>query len=186
MEPRFHRRNYNDPAHAHELTFSCYHGFPFFQAERTCQWLADAIKAARVKYEFDVWAFVFMPDHIHLILHPRVAESDIATIRRAIKEPVARQALAWLDENAPQWIPKLTIQKNGRARRYFWQTGGGYDRNITEPSTLAAMLDYIHLNPVRRGLVEQAIQWKWSSAAWMLGVGSCPIPLDRIPPEWLA
>jgi putative transposase len=29
-----------------------------------------------------------------------------------------------------------------------------------------AMIDYIHLNPVRKGLVEQASGWHWSSAAW--------------------
>lgn len=185
MEPRLHRRNYNDPGHSHELTFSCYHRFPFFKAERTCYWLADSINAARIKYDFEVWAYVIMPDHIHLVIHPRLADYDIASIRQAIKEPVARLALAWLEENAPEWIPKLTVQKSGRARRHFWQTGGGYDRNITEPSTLAAMIEYIHLNPVRKGLVEQAIQWKWSSAAWLLGVGASPLHLDRVPPEWL-
>ena len=40
--PAFHA-----PGHAHELTFSCYRSYPFLQAERTCQWLAEAIEAAR-------------------------------------------------------------------------------------------------------------------------------------------
>ena len=30
----------NMPGHAHELTFSCYHSYPFLRAERTCDWLA--------------------------------------------------------------------------------------------------------------------------------------------------
>ena len=41
------RSAFHDPGHAHELTFSCYRGYPFLQAERTCQWLAEAIEAAR-------------------------------------------------------------------------------------------------------------------------------------------
>src|SRR5205814_799973 len=51
---RIHRQAINAPGHAHELTFSCYQRFPFLKAERTCQWLADAIAAARVKHSFDL------------------------------------------------------------------------------------------------------------------------------------
>jgi putative transposase len=48
----------NEPGHVHELTFSCFHGISFLRAERTCQWLADAINAAREKYDFSLWAYV--------------------------------------------------------------------------------------------------------------------------------
>ena len=54
-------RAYNDPGHAHELTFSCFRKYRFLCKERTCEWLADAIEAAREKLQFNLWAFVFMP-----------------------------------------------------------------------------------------------------------------------------
>src|SRR6266568_1347612 len=41
-----------EPGHAHELTFSCIRGFPFLKAERTCQWLADAVDEARKDMAF--------------------------------------------------------------------------------------------------------------------------------------
>jgi putative transposase len=47
------------------------------------------------------------------------------------------------------------------------------------------MIDYLHRNPVRRGLVERPEEWWWSSAAWYLSSGEVPIALDPIPPEWL-
>jgi len=49
-----------------------------------------------------------------------------------------------------------------RKRRYeevgqrFWQPDGGYHRNITSIEALRAMIEYIHANPVRRGLVARA------------------------------
>jgi putative transposase len=47
------------------------------------------------------------------------------------------------------------------------------------------MIDYLHLNPVRRGLVEKPEDWKWSSAGWFLkGIDSW-LTLDTIPPQWL-
>ena len=86
--------------------------------------------------------------------------------------------------HAPEWLPRITVRRGRRVERHFWQPGGGCDRNITEPSTLRAMIDYIHLNPVRRGLVTRARDWRWSSAAWFEGLESNDLIPDPIPPEW--
>lgn len=93
---RQHRRNYNDPGHAHELTFSCYHGFKFLAAERTCVWLSEAIEEARKKLDFQVWAYVIMPEHVHLIVCSNQPIYEIAEIRKAIKAPVATRAIRYL------------------------------------------------------------------------------------------
>ena len=116
---RRHRRNYNDPCHVHELTFCCYKGYKFLHAERTCQWLAESINKARVQWNFDLWAYVFMPEHVHLIVHPRDAQYDIAEIRKAIKSPVGSQALKFLKAHAPQWLPRVTRRRGKRTERLF-------------------------------------------------------------------
>lgn len=151
-----------------------------------CQWLVDSIDNARRALDFDLWAWVFMPDHVHLIIHPRRTVYDIAQIRRLVKEPVARQAVSWIRENAPEWLGKITRKRGTRTEHLFWQSGGGYDRNITEGETLLKMIDYVHDNPVRKGLVERSHDWKWSSAAWFVEMVETPLSPERIPPEWLA
>ena len=181
---RQHRRNYNDPGHAHELTFSCYHGFKFLASDRSCAWLIESIETARHELQFDAWAYVFMPEHVHLVVRPRNSEYDVAHIRKTIKAPVGRRAIKYLETNAPEWLPRITRRRGSKTERLFWQSGGGYDRNGTEGNTLMEMIDYIHLNPVRRGLVERPEQWKWSSAAWFLSAGKPPLIPDPIPPEW--
>ncbi|MFV0442844.1 MAG: REP-associated tyrosine transposase [Planctomycetaceae bacterium] len=186
MSPRsHHRRSYNEIGHAHELTWSCYHRHPFLSKERTCLWLVEAINQARRELEFDVWAYVIMPEHVHLIIRPRHRQYQIAAILQAIKEPCGRQALAWLEQHAPDWLPKVSVQKGGRLRRYFWQTGGGYDRNIVDPETLLRMMDYVHLNPVRRGLAERSADYRWSSARWYDLEQPGDLQIDPIPKEWL-
>jgi putative transposase len=180
-----HRQNCNDPGHAHELTFSCYKGYEFLKADRTCQWLVGAIEDARALLKFDLWAYVFMPEHVHLVIHPRDPEYDIAGIRQAIKSPVGSKAVKFIQAEAPHWLPKITRRRGKKTERLFWQSGGGYDRNVIEPETLMGIIDYIHMNPVRRGLVERPEQWKWSSAAWYLSGAKVPIIPDPIPPEWL-
>ena len=169
----------NEPGHAHELTFSCFHRFAFLQAECTCQWLADALNEARVSLDFALWAYVFMPEHVHLMIYPRKKVFDIRTIRHAIKEPVGRKAIKHLRDHAPQWLPRITVRRGNRLERRFWQAGGGYDRNVWEPAAILAMIEYIHNNPVRRGLVARAADWKWSSAGWWAGKNSLrPDPID--------
>ncbi|QDU40597.1 Transposase IS200 like protein [Maioricimonas rarisocia] len=181
-----HRRNYNDPGHAHELTFSCYQGFQFLKAERTCCWLAAAIRDARQELGFDVWAYVFMPEHVHLLVQPREDVYDIAEIRKAIKSPVAMKAIAYIEEHLPEWLPRITRRRGRKCERLFWQSGGGYDRNIVKASTLSTVIDYIHANPVRRRLAERPWEWRWSSAAHFYGVGVSPLQPDPVPPDWTA
>ena len=169
----------NEPGHAHELTFSCYRRFAFLQAERICEWLAEAIDAARAEFDFALWAYVFMPEHVHLMIYPRRPTYDIGLIRQAIKEPVGRKAIKHLRAEAPHWLPRIAVKSGARLERRFWQVGGGYDRNVWEPATLLAMIEYIHNNPVRRGLVVRAADWKWSSAGWVEGKNSLrPDPID--------
>lgn len=181
---RRHRRNYNELGHAHELTFCCFGRYPFLRSERTCEWFAEAVKKARSDHQFEVWAYVIMPEHVHLMIHPLNPDYDIAAIRQAIKEPVGRVAMRWLEAHAPDWLPRLTVNSTSRSRRHFWLPGGGYDRNVIELKTLITMIEYIHLNPVRRGLAERAAEWKWSSARWFVDMAPSPIPVDPIPPEW--
>jgi len=178
------RRAFNQPGHAHELTFSCYRRYRFLSAERTCAWLAEAIEGARMKHDFALWAFVFMPEHAHLILQPRQPAHSIAAILQAIKQPVGQRALAFLEANAPEWLPRVTRQRGLSEERLFWQSGGGYDRNIESPKALWSMIEYVHLNPVRRGLVARSADWRWSSAGWYEAAPTVDLIPDRISPDW--
>jgi putative transposase len=167
------------------LTFTCFHRYEFLRAERTCVWFAEAIEEARRDFDFALWAYVFMPDHAHLMICPRRPVYDISLILKAIKEPVGRKAVAWLRDNAPHWVEKIRVRRGKRIEHHFWQSGGGFDRNVEEVKPLAGMVDYIHHNPVRKELVERATDWKWSSAGWVAGLEPNILRPDPIPVEWM-
>lgn len=182
---RIHRRNLNERGHVHSLTFSCYQRLPLLDSDRARLWLAESVNRAKVTLDFSVWAYVFMPEHVHLIVYPRLPVYDIAKIRSAIKEPVGRRALNYFRTHEPNWLPKLQRDRGGRTESLFWQSGGGYDRNIDTASTLMKTINYLHLNPVRRGLVRNCEEWKWSSAVNFAEHGTSPVELDSIPMDWL-
>lgn len=173
------RTNYNTPGEAHEFTWSCYRGQPLLRSDRTCQWLAEAIAKARVLYDFELWAYVFMPNHVHLLIRPRRPQYDVAKIRQAIKQPVSQRAVSYLKLCNPDALESMrVVNKDGSVAYKFWQAGGGYDRNLFLPGALRATITYIHSNPVRGGLVLSARSWKWSSAGAYEGMGHGPLPVD--------
>ena len=175
------RKNLNCTGHAHELTFTCYRNFPLLAKDRTRNWLATAINETNASQRVDLYAYVFMPDHVHLLVHPREGSHDIAMYRKAIKAPVGRRAIAHLREHAPDWLHHLTRTRGSRTEQLFWQSGGGYDRNVVEAKTLEKMVTYIHQNPVRRGLATSAADWHWSSAAWYASKTPGPCRVHPIP-----
>jgi putative transposase len=176
------RRRYDKLGHARELTFSCYRRYQFLSRDRTREWFIDSLNDARSEWPFDLWAYVLMPEHVHLLIYPRQRNLEIGKIAGQIKEAVAREAIEYLTVHARHWLPRITVREGERERRRFWQPGGGFDRNAVEVSTVHQMIDYIHANPVRRGLVARAEDWEWSSARWYAGIRPVPIEMDRTVP----
>jgi putative transposase len=172
------RERFNHAGDARELTFSCFHGYPFLLRDRTRKWFRDSLEKARAEWHIDVWAYVIMPEHVHLIVWPRNGEHSVTRFLQTLKSEVGRRGIAYLAKHAPSWLPRLTVTEGNRKRRRFWQPGGGYDRNVIEPATLLSMIDYIHANPIRRSLVRRAEDWEWSSARWFLGIRPVPIWMD--------
>jgi putative transposase len=177
-------KRYDVPGDAHFLTFSCFRRLPLFTRDRSRQWMLDAIALGRKKGEYDLWAYVIMPEHVHLVILPHVGVK-ISTILTTLKQSVSKRALLWLRQNAPQYLPRLEDrQPNGMRAYRFWQRGGGYDRNLRTVADIYQKIEYVHNNPVRRKLVEMAEEWLWSSCrAWQTGT-DIPIAIDRdsLPP----
>jgi REP-associated tyrosine transposase len=182
---RKHVHSYNIPGHAHELTFSCFRRLPLLTRDRTRRWFVDAMEAARDELNLQLWAYVIMPEHVHLLFWPMNEDYKVGLIRTALKVPVARKAVRYLKQNAPSFLDRLKdVQPSGKVHYRFWQRGGGYDRNVFEPATLLAMIEYIHNNPVRRGLCVNPTDWIWSSARFYAGDRHVPIRMDQLPCLW--
>jgi putative transposase len=173
-------RRYNEPGHAHSLTFSCFCRRPFLSKDRSRLWLVGAIDQARQKHAFDLWAYVIMPEHVHLLIWPRPSVYSISQILTSIKRPVSIKALSHVRGSAPAFLSRMEDRQPGGQIHYrFWQRGGGYDRNLSEPKTIWAEIDYIHANPVRRGICQTSAAWPWSSAAEQEQPGRGLLRLDQ-------
>ena len=160
-------RHFNESGHAHELTFSCFQGKRFFKSDIASGIFIDAVNAARVSCNFRVIAYTIMPNHIHLLILPQNSEYQISKILSAVKLRVSMR------------ISALYREKTGRPLGRFWQRGGGYDRNMVSKDAVILSINYIHNNPVRKGLCTRPEDWKWSSAGFYAGFGDGPMKIDN-------
>ena len=178
------RRTFDVSGDAHFVTFSCFGRLSLLSKDRTRSYLVDAIGLARQRYPFDLWAYVIMPEHVHLVLLP-AEKTRMRDVLSSVKQSVSKKAIRYLKEQAPAFLPRLEdVQPSGRRTHRFWQRGGGYDRNLRSVRDIHEKIAYTHENPVRRGLVDRPCAWKWSSAAaWELRQDE-PLSIDRasVPP----
>ncbi|RJO63531.1 MAG: hypothetical protein C4523_20050 [Myxococcales bacterium] len=169
MEPTPRKRvqHFDAEGHAHFLTFSCYRRWPLLSKERSIRWFLDALAGACAALDCELRAYIVMPEHVHLVVSPTSSSYSTSAFLQKVKQPVSRMARKWLAAHDPIWYEKLTITRGNQDKEFhFWQAGGGYDRNLFTEKELRKTVEYIHTNPIRRELVKDPLDWKWSSAAW--------------------
>ncbi|NNJ27667.1 transposase [Alienimonas chondri] len=202
MPHRKSLRRRHEPGHLHELTFSTYRQIPLLTNDCWRTYFCEALTAALPNARCGLIAWVLMPEHVHLLVLPgwnddAAGSGDDDVPRRlsrllaATKRPTSVRVKADLKSSPAggRLLARLTVRERpGKTAFRFWQEGAGYDRNLLTPSAVAAAIDYIHANPVRRGLVERSTDWLWSSARQFAGDGNLADarhpPLTRLPPEF--
>jgi len=158
-------KHYHEPGDLHELTFSCYRQMKLLTNDAWRGYLVRSIDSAGDQFRFNLVAFVFMPDHVHLLVFPLDEKPDLEGYLAAVKRPVSAEVKRDLQGAGSPLLKRLTIQERlGKFVFRFWQEGPGYDRNLQRPATVLSSIDYLHMNPVRRKLVTQTRLWKWSSS----------------------
>ena len=110
-------RRYNVPGHARFLTFSCFHRRAFLSRDRSRGWMIDAIELARQKHAFDLWAWVIMPEHVHLLLFPRRWRYSISGILATMKQSVTQRAIRYVQCHAPNMASPNASQRRNPIRR---------------------------------------------------------------------
>jgi putative transposase len=163
-------RHVHEPGHLHELTFSCYRRLPLLTNDAWRERLARALDEANRETGMELVAFVFMPEHLHLVVHLADPAQSIGRYLAVVKQPFSKQIKDILIQNRSALLSRLTVRERpGKTCFRFWQEGTGFDQNLFTPEAIQASLDYIHENPVKRGLCLRAIDWRWSSARFYLG-----------------
>ena len=166
------------------ITVTAKDRLPVFQTDAIKVVTCRAIDEARKSGGFLLFAYVLMPDHLHLLTdQPKTS----AEVLRYVKGLTARRVIDYVKEkNYESSLKKLQHDDWKREHKYsLWQQEKNVFSIFSERMFMQKV-NYIHLNPVRAELVERAIDYPWSSARIWQGCALDDEPLrmdiDRI--QW--
>ena len=152
--PRGLRRDH-DSGHSHFVTFSCYRRQPNFRRGEIYDLFPDCLERMRRRFAMCVYGYVVMPEHLHLLLS-EPEQGTLADTIHYLKLSFSKRAKLLCHRNVQPGDLKVGHGEPFWQKRY-------YDRNIRNWQEFTVKLRYLHRNPVKRGLVAEAAQWKWSS-----------------------
>jgi len=118
--------------------------------------LRESFRQSKRKYRYDIDAIVILPDHIHMLITPQIA-TDYPKIISSIKSYFSR----YCDE---RYYVDMEQSKSRNRHRYkpIWQKRY-YEHTIRDEFDMYFHLNYIEMNPVKHGVVEDVSEWVYSS-----------------------
>jgi len=153
-------KRYYGRGHLHFLTFSCYRRLPLLKTARARHLFVRELARVRAKYEFLLVGYVVMPEHVHLLIsEPK--KGTPSTVLQMLKQRVLQKSRR-KRRNVPAKQLRLAFPEQVESPRSFWQPRF-YDFNVYTNGKKREKLDYMHSNPVTRGLVRHPKDWPWSS-----------------------
>jgi putative transposase len=145
--------------HLHFITFSCYRRVPFLRSVRAKNTFVQVLGEVRDRYGFSLVGYVVMPEHIHLLIS-EPTKGTPSTAIQVLKQRVSRRLRRRKRANTGQLNLSFAGGENSQPR--FWQRRF-YDFNVWGLKKRVEKLHYMHMNPLKRKLIDHPKDWPWSS-----------------------
>ncbi|MEC5399867.1 REP-associated tyrosine transposase [Uliginosibacterium sp. H1] len=115
--------------------------------------LREVVSAVRARHPFRIHGWVVLPEHLHCVIELPPGDTDFAKRWRLIKSDFSKALPITECRSAVR-------QKRGERgiwRRRYWE------HLIRDERDYAAHMDYVHINPVKHGLVQRVADWPHST-----------------------
>jgi putative transposase len=160
-----------DRDHLYFITTKAVDHMYLFQRDTVMRLLVDTLDCLQLRKWLTLYAFVIMPNHIHLIVQCP-AERPVKEFARVYKRHVAERLLCqYQAENNQQGLNLLAakVPRPGKQAYKVWEDGYSA-KNVFSPGFLRQKMEYIHNNPCQPqwDLVADPADYIWSSARFYL------------------
>jgi REP element-mobilizing transposase RayT len=157
-----------EQSHPHFMTCTIVAWLPVFTRPETFEIIIDSWKHLQAHEEFVLYGYVILENHLHLI----ASAPELSAAMKNFKSFTARQIIDLLESRS---VSTLLAQLELHKRRHktqsqyqLWEEGH-HPQQIQDDEMLLQKLEYMHMNPVKRGYVGRPEHWRYSSARDYLG-----------------
>ena len=158
-----------NPSAAYFISFATVYWIDVFIRETYFLMLAESLEYCRKEKGMEIYAYCFMPSHIHLVF--RATDENPSDLIRDFKGFTAKKIVQVIKENPKEsrkkWLlwmfEKAGKTKSNIMKYQFWQQHNKPIELWTD-KVIQQKIEYIHNNPVESGFVTDPVDWKYSSA----------------------
>ena len=158
-----------EPTHPHFITCTVLNWIPLFTRKESVDILFESFRHLQQTDNLKLYAYVILENHIHIVAQ----SDDIAQTMAKFKRHTARQLIKLLEnEKVRTILDQLAFYKKAHKsdRTYqVWQEGL-QPKLMQTDAMMIGKIKYIHHNPIKRGYVDEAKHWRYSSARDYEGV----------------
>ncbi|MCB0121779.1 MAG: transposase [Caldilineaceae bacterium] len=151
------------------LTATVVNWIPLFGSRHVQQILIDSLRFLQTEGRLCLYAFVIMENHLHLV----ASSADLSKEIGNFKSYTARRIIDYYQqENARNVLDQLALYKKTYKQdreHQLWQEGS-HPQRIADLAMMRQKVEYIHNNPVKRGWVDNPVDWRYSSARNYAGI----------------
>ena len=152
-----------EPTAPHFITCTILHWIPIFTRTQSTDIIFQSLKYLQQTDNLKVHAFVILENHLHLV----ASSDDLAKSMRKFKAHTAKEIInLLLKENVKTILEQLAFYKKAHKQDttyQLWQEGI-QAKQILNDKMMNERINYIHNNPIKRGYVDEAVHWRYSSA----------------------
>ena len=152
------------------MTFSCYKKRRYLDQPRARQIVLGTLARHLPRWGGRCLGFVVMPDHVHVLLWFELP-GRLQRFMNVWKGGSSGLLKQYMRQHRQAYTKRLEENDAIWQRRY-------YDFNVTSEAKAREKLNYMHNNPVNRGLADTPCDWLHSSARWYEEGKSVGVALD--------
>lgn len=162
-----------DQSATHFLTFSIVGWIDIFSRQRYRDLILDSFQFCRREKGLLIGGYVIMTNHIHTIW--TASNNNLSDIIRDFKTFTSKEITSSIEnelESRREWLLYMFNYHANRTNandKYKVWTGNNHPEAIYSDKFLRQKLNYIHMNPVRAGLVAEPEDYLYSSAGDYMG-----------------
>jgi REP element-mobilizing transposase RayT len=180
----------NDQGALYYGTFQIVNWLDLFTRKAYKDILIDSLKFCQENKGLEIYAYVIMSNHMHLLI--RSEKEILSDTIRDFKSYTAKEFLKVIDsaeESRKEWMLNLfefAAKRHKRNSKYQIWTHENHAELIYSNKFIDQKINYIHENPVRAGIVENAEDYVYSSAGiyagqkGLLDVAIMNMPVERM------
>jgi len=173
------RADFEAHGEVHFITSTVVGFINVFDHAPACEIFVECLRFCQARGDFTLLAWVLMPNHFHLVAK-RAENKSISEVIGGLKRYTARQigqlrAGREMRQTLDR-VRRAASRESGKGTAIWKPRFDSFV--ITSEGALRQKIEYIHSNPVRKGMVMEPWQWRYSSASAYTGNDGIGVPVD--------